>query len=224
MSVPRPSVDSGVEQVLASAARLQEVVPDAVLVRGSVAGLSAHHRLSYDHDHVVADLISRYDMVLEAMEETDGWILSQRHSRRPVTIMGSLDGVEAGLRQLRRSRPLETEQLPLPGGGVVRVPTYEEIIRVKGWLVLQRRAVRDYLDVAACTDITSAEVLRRLDHFYDAGEDGTVLVLLAEALANPAPRDPRVIAELPSYKGLAKRWHDWGNVVAVCQEIAREMM
>ena len=111
MSVPRPSVDSGVEQILTSAARLQEIVPDAVLVRGAVAGLYAHHRLSYDHDHVVADLISRCDMVLEAMEETDGWILSQRHSRRPVTIMGSLDGVEAGLRQVRRSRPPETEQL-----------------------------------------------------------------------------------------------------------------
>ena len=37
-------------RVLESAARLQEVVPDAVLVGGSAAALWANHRFSYDHD------------------------------------------------------------------------------------------------------------------------------------------------------------------------------
>ncbi|MGW6426478.1 hypothetical protein ACWF82_27715 [Nocardia sp. NPDC055053] len=42
--------------VLESAARLQVLVPDAVLVGGSAAALYAGHRDSYDHDHVLRDL------------------------------------------------------------------------------------------------------------------------------------------------------------------------
>lgn len=40
--------------LLESAARLQGLVPDAVMVGGSAAALYAHHRFSTDHDHVVA--------------------------------------------------------------------------------------------------------------------------------------------------------------------------
>src|ERR1700675_2928094 len=43
-------------RVLESAARLQEVLPDAVLVGGSAAALWANHRFSHDHDHVLQDL------------------------------------------------------------------------------------------------------------------------------------------------------------------------
>ena len=46
-------------RVLESAARLQEVVPEAVLVGGSAAALHAGHRDSFDHDHVLADLVDR---------------------------------------------------------------------------------------------------------------------------------------------------------------------
>ena len=42
-------------RVLESAARLQEVLPDAVLVGGSAAALWANHRSSFDHDHVLED-------------------------------------------------------------------------------------------------------------------------------------------------------------------------
>jgi hypothetical protein len=75
-------------QVLASAARLQEVVPDAVLVGGSAAALHAGHRDSFDHDHVVADLVDRYESVLEAVEATEGWATSVRASKPPFTIIG----------------------------------------------------------------------------------------------------------------------------------------
>ena len=61
-------------RVLESAARLQEVVPDAVLVGGSAAALWANHRFSYDHDHALQDLSDRFDAVLEAIEATDGWV------------------------------------------------------------------------------------------------------------------------------------------------------
>ena len=64
-------------RVLESAARLQEVVPDAVLVGGSAAALWANHRSSFDHDHVLEDLSTRFDAVLEAIEATDGWVTNR---------------------------------------------------------------------------------------------------------------------------------------------------
>jgi len=48
------------QEVLVSAARLQTVVPDAVLVGGSAAALYAGHRESFGHDHVLIDLADRY--------------------------------------------------------------------------------------------------------------------------------------------------------------------
>ena len=64
-------------RVLESVARLQEVVPDAVLVGGSAAALWASHRTSFDHDHVLQDLSDRFDAVLEAVEATDGWVTNR---------------------------------------------------------------------------------------------------------------------------------------------------
>ena len=66
-------------RVLDAAARLQELVPDAVLVGGSAAALYAGHRDSYDHDHdhVVADLADRFDAVLEAVESQNGWVTNR---------------------------------------------------------------------------------------------------------------------------------------------------
>jgi hypothetical protein len=75
------------ERVLASVARLQEVVPEAVLVGGSAAALHAGHRDSFDHYHVLADLVDRYEAVLEAVEATEGWATSVRASKPPLTIM-----------------------------------------------------------------------------------------------------------------------------------------
>lgn len=81
--------------ILESAARLQQVVPDAVLVGGSASAAYAGHRPSFDHDHVLA-LRERYEAVLEAVEATDGRATSVRASRPPMTIMGRLGGIEAG--------------------------------------------------------------------------------------------------------------------------------
>lgn len=59
------------QRVLASAARLQEVVPDAVLVGGSAAARYAGHRDSFDHDHVLTDLVDRYELVLDVVALAD---------------------------------------------------------------------------------------------------------------------------------------------------------
>lgn len=214
------------QRVLASAARLQEVVPDAVLVGGSAAALYAGHRDSFDHDHVLTDLVGRYELILDAVEATEGWATSVRASKPPFTIMGSLGGVEAGLRQLRRTRPLETAEIDVGDGATVVAPTESEALRVKAYLVVQRNVVRDYLDVVALADHLGAEAalaaLATIDEYYTdrSGEPGSVLTALVAALADPHPRDTAVIEELPRYKGLAERWHRWSDVVAGCQELA----
>ena len=74
---PLGLVSPTLTRVLEAAARLQELVPDAVLVGGSAAALYAGHRDSYDHDHVVADLADRFDAVLEAVESQDGWVTNR---------------------------------------------------------------------------------------------------------------------------------------------------
>ena len=224
--VERRETSQTLREVLRSAAKLQQLVPDAVLVGGSAAALYAHHRDSFDHDHVVADLAQRYEQVLDAVEASDGWATSVRASRPPMMILGRLDGVEAGLRQMRRTRPLETTQFELDADTIVVVPTVAEILRVKAYLIVQRNYVRDYLDVVALSDAIGNEeavaVLKEIDDYYDdrSGERGSVLTALVASLADPHPRDTDVILELPRYKGLAPRWHHWSAVVQYCQDLA----
>lgn len=214
------------EEVLRSAAALQEVVPDAVLVGGAAAALHAGHRDSFDHDHVLSDLAQRYESVLEAVEATAGWATSVRASRPPMTIMGSLGGIEAGLRQMRRTRPLETMQVDLGDGLHVVAPTADEMLRVKAYLVVQRNQVRDYLDVVALADhvgqARAVQVLGGIDDYYDdrSGEHGSVLTALLMRLAHPEPRDAVVTRELARYKALDPRWHDWRVVVRDCEALA----
>lgn len=194
---------------------------------GTASALHAGHRLSFDHDHVLTDLTERYAQVVEAVEASEGWVTSVRASSPPLTLLGSLDGVEAGLRQLRRTRPLEVEEHEVgEEGRVVRVPPLPEMLRVKAYLVVQRNATRDYLDVAALADRLgpdpAVDVLLAMDDYYAdrSGEPAAVLSDLVLRLSAPSPRDARVTTQLASYKGLAPRWHDWETVVGVCQALA----
>src|SRR6202044_1374979 len=107
--------------VLESASRLQQMVPDAVLVGGSAAALYAGHRDSYDHDHILADLRDRFDVVLEALESEGEWVTSRVVPGK--IILEQLGDIEAGVRQMIRTRPLETTHLTLPSGRVLTVPT-----------------------------------------------------------------------------------------------------
>lgn len=209
--------------VLAAAARLQELVPDAVLVGGTAAAYHAGHRTSFDDDHVVEDLRSRFDEVLSALEDTDGWVTAR--VRRPVMILGTLEGIETGVRNLVRVRPLEVEEVATEKGRV-RVPTLPEITRIKAWLCLMRNATRDYIDFAALADRLGVEVAAQLadsmDEFYadQIGPGGKrVATQLAKQLAEPKPDDFSEV-DLRAYRRLDPRWQDWGAVVDVCRRVA----
>lgn len=144
-----------------------------------------------------------------------------------MTVMGSIDDVEAGIRQLRRTVGLETQRVDLGNNLTVTVPTLDETLRVKAYLVVQRNQVRDYLDVAAMAHRfgidRAAHVLSRIDSYYrDRTDEGdAVSTVLTQRLAEPDPKDHRVISQLSRYKALDQRWHDWSNVTAVTSELAR---
>ncbi len=211
--------------LLESAARLQEAVPDAVVVGGTAAVFHVGHRTSYDHDHVVQNLKDRYEAVLEAVERLNGWSIDPNVSSPPMTIMGELDGYQAGLRNLRRARPLEVEEVELGSGKKLRVPTMEETLRVKTFVASQRRAVRDFVDVAAVSAALevqrSAAVVAAIGEYYEPeGDREPIGTAVVRALADPRPKDTRTIRTLSSYKGLSKEWSDWDRVCEQCRELA----
>jgi hypothetical protein len=216
--------DPTLATVLASAARLQGVVPEAVLVGGAAAAFYAGHRDSFDHDHVLSDLAERFDAVLDAIEATDGWVTNRIAPGK--LILGELGDIETGVRQLRRLRPLEVVDVALPTGERLRVPTEAEILRVKAYLIVRRNQTRDYLDVAALAERSgwkrAANVLADIDAYYAdqfEGGDG-VATQLVRQLAEPRPKDSRTTRQLHRYKRLAPRWHAWSSVVAACQSLA----
>jgi hypothetical protein len=214
--------------VLESAARLQELVPDAVLVGGSAAALYAGHRDSFDHDHVLTDLGDRFDMVLEALESEGEWVTNR--VRPGKIILGQLGNIEAGVRQMIRKRPLETTQLTLSSGRSLRVPTASETLRIKAFLVVRRNQTRDYLDVAALAARygvgESADVLAGIDDYYadQHGSGRGVAAQLARQLADPRPADASVTRQLEAYRNLTPRWTDWKRVRAACRDLATAML
>lgn len=213
--------------LLESAAHLQRLVPGAVLVGGSAAILYADHRESRDHDHVVADLADRFEMVLEAIEEDEGWATNRVTPGK--VILDNLDGIEAGVRQMIRKTPLEVAKVSVPSGGEVTVPTIEETLRIKAFLIVRRNQARDYLDLAALAERLgvdeAARVLSRLDDYYadqNMDDDGVASQLIRQ-LSSPHPADKATIDRLSSYRRLRKQWSDWDAVTVTLGEVAESM-
>lgn len=206
--------------MLSSAARLQQILPDAVLVGGTAAALHAAHRFSRDADHVLTDLRRRFDEVLAQLESVAGWRTAR--VARPVQILGSLDGVETGVRQLIRDEPLETTTIEHRGAALT-IPTEAEILRIKGVLVLRRNATRDYLDFAALAtrlgEAPAARALKPFDSLYPQDNGESPLQQLHVQLASARPYDLEGI-DLSEYRNLAPRWHDWNTVKAACARIS----
>lgn len=208
------------EALLSSAAHLQELLPEAVLVGGTATATFAHHRVSVDHDHTLTDLRMRFDDVLATLESVAGWRTAR--VRRPVLILGSLDGIETGVRQLIRDEPLETEQLKV-GDETLTVPTRAEMLRIKAVLIVKRNATRDYLDFIAMADLLGHdELLKALgsfDRLYPQPNGQSARQQLQVQLANPLPYDLDD-TNLKEYKKLKPEYQDWSLVADKCRAIA----
>jgi len=211
------------ETLLAQAALVQAKVPGAVLVGGTAAALHAHHRYSLDHDHVIKDLAKHYDQAIAALESIVGWRTKRRV--RGSLVLGEIHGIDAGLRNQVRSAPLETTTIHLSGSRILKLPTVEEMLRIKAFLLVQRNAVRDYLDVAALSHHlglrASARALDTMNQLYAefAGEGGDMLSSVIVKLSNPDPYDLTEV-DLTEYKGIAAPWTDWRTVKAQCRGLA----
>ena len=196
------------ERLLAAERHLQAIVAGTVLVGGTAAALHAGHRQSLDGDHVLEDLRPRFDDVLAALEAAAGWQTAR--VRRPLAILGRLDGVMTGIRQLRRSRPLETEVV-----SGLRVPTLQEMARIKAWLLATRYTVRDYLDLVVLLERVGEAGTRvaflPFDEIYAQPGGASPLVEVIERLAVASPSDVPAV-DLRTYKGILPPWNDWAHL------------
>jgi hypothetical protein len=211
------------ERLLSAAAHLQQILPGTTLVGGTAAAIFAAHRISYDADHVLSDLRERFDEVLGQLESVAGWLTARVN--RPVLILGNLDGIETGVRQLIREQPLETQQIDV-GGRVLTVPTLEEMLRIKGVLILKRNATRDYLDFAALAERLGPEetlqALADFDRLYPQPNGESALQQLQVQLASPMPYDLEE-TDLTEYRRLHPRWQDFSRVREICAAISADL-
>jgi len=96
-------------------------------------------------------------------EAAAGWQTAR--VQKPVAILGRPDGVMTGIRQLRRTRPLETEVV-----SGLRVPTLAEMTRIKAWLLATRYTVCDYLDTVVLlerlNEAPAREAFAQFDEIY----------------------------------------------------------
>lgn len=211
------------ETLLAHVALLQAKLPSAILVGGTAAALHAGHRISFDHDHVVKQLDQHYDQANAALESITGWRTQRRIKGK--LLLGKISGIEAGLRNQKRSAPLETTVIRPPGGRPLRVPTIEEMLRIKAFLVVERNATRDYLDVAALSHhlglTNSVKALASMNALYRefAGEGGDMLLSVVVKLSNPGPYDLTDV-DLTEYKGIVAPWNNWRAVENQCRALA----
>ena len=208
------------DRVLTAAARFQRQFPDAVPVGGTDAAMHAGHRISYDADHVPVDLKVRFDNVLAQLESVAGWRTAR--VRRPVLILGSLDGIETGVRQFIRSQPLETVEMDHAGQGIV-VPTLAEILRIKAVLILKRNATRDCLDFAALASRMSkdeiVDAMRTFDELYPQSSGQSATRQLQVQLSNALPYDADK-SGTEIYRGLEPQPGNWDHVCKWCSEVS----
>lgn len=158
-----------------------------------------------------ADLDRRFDVVLGALE-SDGAGVTNRITPGKI-----------------RRRPLETARVELPSGAALTVPTAEEALGIKAFLVVRRNRTRDHLGVVALAEslyaAPAAATLARIDdrHADQHGRGDGVASQVARQLAQPRPADISVTRELHRYRNLAPRWHDRDAVTSACRRLATAM-
>src|SRR5437868_10272122 len=132
------------EAVVSEARALQAHLPwlRLVCVGGTAAALHARHRYSTDSDHIGETVAEHFEDVESALRSWEGW--KTRRVRPRVAILGERHGVQIGVRQQRRRTPLQVTRVR-----DLWVPTPEETLRIKAWMVAERAATRDFVDVAA---------------------------------------------------------------------------
>lgn len=139
--------------------------------------------------------------------------------------IGNFQGVETGVRQLRRNLPLETETKEV-NGKKIRLPTIPEMLRTKAWMIISRNATWGYIDFIALSKRKGLEktvdVFKDFDLYYSdliRGQKASPIVQLIRQLAKPKPGDLDQI-DLSGYKGLEPPYDSWRNIENACGELS----
>lgn len=198
-------------------------VEGSVALGGTICSLFVHHRTSTDIDFVLSDLSQRFAEIRKHLFTVPEW--RERRVSIPLTILGTLDGVRIGYRQLRRTVPLETQIIETPLGELV-VPTLEELIRTKAFLCYNRNYTRDFVDFAELSCLFEAEevvsILSDLDTRFRWEKQPTIIIEVIKKLLLSEPHD--LNDDVHGYKHLrflAPKLKSWNEVAVRCQEIGR---
>lgn len=209
------------QKVLAEGRALQARLADLspVAVGGTAVAVHCGHRFSLDVDVVTPQLSTRFEEVKATLAAWEGWRTNRVNP--PILILGEHGGVELGVRQLRRAVPLQTTQV-----AGLRVPTAAEMLRIKAFLLTERRAVRDYVDVAAlAVHLGEAAALRALEVLnlvYGPRTPQTWISAFAEACEGE-PVDAAAVA-LADYRGLRAPFTSWPFVAEQCRRLGRAVL
>jgi hypothetical protein len=196
------------EHLLSVQKIFQSHFPECILVGGTVAAIYVGHRVSVDADHVHPELKTRFSEILKAVEREAGW--KTNRIEPPVLILGNFQGIRTGIRQLKRTQPLETKKIR-----GLKIPTEDEILRIKAYLIVKRNATRDYVDFVALFDhlgVThSLKALASFDELYPQEEGISITQQLSLQLADPKPWDLSK-TELSHYKNLKEPYTNWKEI------------
>lgn len=204
-------------EIIIAGIKAQELIEGSIAVGGTASALYAGHRISRDTDHLLMSLKENFDAVLEKLSESSEWKLAR--TKKPVLILGSINDVEVGFRQSRRTKPIETIFIETSFGKLV-VPTLDELIGMKAYLAYNRNATRDYLDFAALSECVGQDevlaALLKLDDRYGELQTASVSLEVAKALAKAEPFDLEKL-DLSNYKALVSEWQDWRKIEKICR-------
>lgn len=196
------------EKLISAQRVFQSHFPESILTGGTAVALHAKHRISVDADYVLPDLKNRFAEILKKVEEEAGW--STKRIEPPVLILGHFQGMRTGIRQLIRKTPLETTTVR-----GLRIPTQEETLRIKAYLIVRRNTTRDFIDFVALFDHLGVEkslkALETLDSLYPQEGENSISQQLALQLSDPKPWDLSE-TDLDNYKYLKKPYTDWQEV------------
>ena len=216
-----PRIPAELAQVIEVGARANRIVPEGVALGGSVCALYAQHRTSIDIDFVLPNLNGQFDEVRERLFNQSGWV--EARISRPTLILGSLDQVEVGFRQLRHKTPIATQSLETEAG-FLTIPTLEELLTTKAFLAYNRNATRDYFDFAELASLRSQEsvvnTLLNIDAKMGWERLPSVLLEVTKALVHCEPRYLGAQG-IETFRVLNPRLKSWEVVKSVCQSIGR---
>lgn len=214
-------IPAALEPIVRAGVRAAREVPGAIALGGTVCAMYAQHRLSIDIDFVVPDLRPRFNEVREHLHEVPGW--KEASARPPVLLLGSLDGVQVGFRQIRRTAPMQTVTVETSAGALT-IPTLEEMLVTKAFLIYNRNTVRDFIDFATLSTLLGDEhVVAALagidDTFAWEGQPSVLLgVIKALLLSEPSDEDANSFG---TFKWLMPRLASWQAVRERCGDIGR---